>query len=246
MESSELNKTVSTSALSDWTRATILRLKKSNSSEKSELQRLNSELKTYLGNVQVLEELNNVLLAEVESERKRHFPLFMDKSEHNVEIQKARSDLEIQSLGLVEQNLLIEEAQSATQDLTVRAKFHEVDSDLSREKIFTLRTELGQMVHLKTALLEDVASLNEIVNREEEKATKAFNETEKLRKALSSSKYGNKKIEFEIDTLRDEIIFSKEVHREELEEWRKHAEATDGAGSHAGLGNAMQIILQID
>ena len=225
MENVELKSlTEHKSAFSEWTKAAILRLKNSNCTEKNELQRLNTELKTYLGNVQVLEELNNVLIAEVENEKKRSVLIFTDKSHLDEEIQNARVDLENNAVFIVEKNVIIEENRSSIDEMSERMRFFETEANISRKKIHTLTNELNEIEYLKDDLLGDVDSLEKILANEQDKIALASNDVEKLRKTLNLARSNSKKIEFQIETLKDDIIFRKEVHREELNEFRANGE----------------------
>lgn len=207
--------------ISDWTKAAVLSLKNSSSNDKNELQRLNAELKKYLSDVRVLEELNAALLEQVERERQGSQPQLMDKSSLDEKLQLVRVDLEKESLKAVEREIKIDEAQSLAMDVNERTKFLALEADLARKKIYILETQLSEFQAQKETLLRGAAIAADAIQREEERISKGEIDLERLRKALSSARSANKKIEFEIHTYSDEVEFRKEVHKEECDDLRR-------------------------
>ena len=130
------------SVISDWTKAAVSKLKSSSTDEKTELQRLNVELKKYLGDVRTLEELNSALLREVEAERKRSTPKIMDKSNLDEKLQSTRVDLENESLNAVMREIKTEETKSKVMELNERTKFMSNEAEIARKKIQILQTQL--------------------------------------------------------------------------------------------------------
>ena len=202
--------------ISDWTKATVLRLKNTSTNDKSELQRLNLELQKYLGDVRILEELNSALLAEVDAEKSRSKPKIMDKSALDEKLHNMRVDLENESLNAVEFEIKAEETKALTAEIGERTKFLTTEADIARKKMQILQSQLAEIQAQKDTLGRGVTLAEETINREQERASKAEIDLDKLTKSLSAARSRNKKIEFEIHTYMDELSFRKEVHKEEL------------------------------
>jgi lamin B len=223
MENSEnLSNSESRSSFFEWSKSTILRFKNSNIDEKGEMQRLNVELKKYLTNVRILEDLNNALLSEIEQERKRDVPIFTSSGELNEKLLEIRKELEKSALDLVEQNLSNDENKESISDLRHKTNFFEYESSLFKQKIPILEAQLNEFLRFKEVIFFDVNRLEKAIKTEQEKLNKTNSEIQNSRKVLNSSKLSNKKIEFEIDTLKDELAFRQEVHNQELDEMKKN------------------------
>ena len=224
MDDSEtyFSETENNTSFNEWSKSTIFRLKNSNLDEKSELQRLNTELKKYLVNVQVLEEVNTRLVLEIENERGRHVPILKHLSDYNEKLTATRLELEKNSSDLVEKNLIFEENQDLILDVRQRINFLEYESSKIREKIPVLESELSVFENFKEDISKDVHSCARAVRNEKEKIANFTHAIEKSRKELNHSKSLNKRYEFEIETLKEELAFRKEIHKEELEETRKN------------------------
>ena len=221
--------------ISDWTKAAVMTLKNTSTNEKTELQRLNLELKKYLGDVKVLEELNSTLIAQVEAERKLSTPKIMDKSRLDDSLQSARVELENEAFSAVEHEIKLEEAKSLNMELNEQSKFLVNEAELARKKIQILQHQMSEYEAQKEALTRGAHIAEESIIREEERISKAKLDLEQLLKSLSSERSRSKKVEFEIHTYMDELAFRKEVHKEELEDLRKRV--TQGPLSTLDLNN---------
>jgi hypothetical protein len=224
MENSEDTSNMdSKSSLFEWSKSNILRFRNLNLDEKSEMKRLNSELKNYLSNVYILEEYNKALLVEIDKEKRRHVEVFTAASEFSENLVGTRSELEKCALDLVEKNLRNEENLDMISDVRQKISFFEFESNLFRKKIPLLEAQLQDFLNLKEMLVSDANKLDKTINAEKQRLDKTSSEIENSRKVLNSSKLLNKKIEFEIDTLRDEIAFKIELHKQELDEIKQRA-----------------------
>lgn len=204
----------------DWTKSVISQLKKSNASEKNELQRLNAELKVYLDNTRALENLNKRLLDEVEKARNRALPSIMDKTEHDKELDIVRQRLEQESLEVVRNQIQIEENQSLNQHLSDRIRFFSKEADLQRLKIQALQNQLAEISNQRESLLRSARLAEDDRKREEERAEQAEQTLANLRKQLGDSRLRHKKVEFELQSVVDEIEFRKALFQEEANDLR--------------------------
>jgi Ca2+-binding EF-hand superfamily protein len=204
----------------DWTKSIISQLKKSNASEKNELQRLNAELKVYLDNTKALENLNKKLLDEVEKARNRALPSIMDKTENDRELETMRQRLEQESLEVVQNQIKIEENQSLNQHLSDRIRFFSKEADLQRQKILALQNQLADINNQRESLLRSATLAEDDRKREEERAEQAEKTLASLRKQLGESRLKHKKVEFELQSVVDEIEFRKALFQEEANDLR--------------------------
>ena len=132
----------SNSLIEAWTKNAIMKLKSSNVSEKSELQRLNKELETYLHDVRVLEGKNRFLIEEVDRAKQLALPKLMDKSGLDNDV---RILLEKQSIDCVNYEIKVDDAKSLVDHITQRLKFFQTEADIQNQKIHALENRLAEI-----------------------------------------------------------------------------------------------------
>ena len=221
--------------LSEWTKVAVTKIKSANTNEKSELQRLNSQLQKYLDDVKVLENLNAKLIAEVENAKAKSIPKIMDKSQVDKELEGVRTSLENKSNECVKFEIDLEEKQTEIQHINQRLKFLQNEADVHKNKIFTLQSQLNDIQTQKEHLVRSAHLAEDDIKREQERAFKAEGDLAKLRKSLSDSRSNNKKLEFEMQTILDQLAFIKAVHQEEVNDLRTRV--TTGPISNLDLNN---------
>jgi chromosome segregation ATPase len=203
------------SAVETWAKVAINKLKTSNLTEKGELQRLNQDLEKYLGDVKKLEALNRDLIAQVDRAKSAALPKLVDKSSFDLELDKVRVKLEDESIECVKHQARIEENESIIQHLNQRIKFFTNEADVQKQKLQSLLLQLNEFQAQREYLLRNAQMAEDDIKREESKIANAEKELEELRRALKNSRSDNKKIEFEIQTLLDELAFRKALFNEE-------------------------------
>lgn len=218
--SNSLVRQSSESLVDSWTKGVIAQLKSSNASEKNELKRLNAELKVYLDNTKALENLNKKLLDDVEKARNRALPTITDKTESDKKLEQIRSKLEQESLDVVRHQIKIEETQSLNQDLNDRIRFFGREADIQRQKIMELQNQLAEINNQRESLIRSAKLAEDDRKRDEEKSIQAEQTLAKLRKQLSDSRMQYKKVEFELQSVVDEIEFRKALFSEEAADLR--------------------------
>ena len=221
--------------LSEWTKVAVTKIKSANTNEKSELQRLNSQLQKYLDDVKVLENLNAKLIAEVENAKAKSIPKIMDKSQVDKELEGVRTSLENKSNECVKFEIDLEEKQTEIQHINQRLKFLQNEADVHKNKIFTLQSQLNDIQTQKEHLVRSAHLAEDDIKREQERAFKAEGDLAKLRKSLSDSRSNNKKLEFAMQTILDQLAFIKAVHQEEVNDLRTRV--TTGPISNLDLNN---------
>lgn len=203
-----------------WTKTTVLKYQNTNISDQKELQRLNLQLKNYLENVRVLEDLNKSLIVEVERARTRSMPQLMDKSKLDEQLDAVRLRLEDESTDCVIHQARLEEVQGLSAHLSSRIKFYHNEGEIQKQKIITLQNQLAELKNSREYIIRSAELANENIEREKGRIFQSEKDLEGMRSKLRTSKSKNKQIEFEMQTLLDEIEFRKAVFQEECAEIR--------------------------
>jgi chromosome segregation ATPase len=129
----------------NWTKNAIIKLKTNSDTDKNELQRLNKQLREYLDNVRILEQLNNNLMKEVDKAKQSYAPKLFDRGQFDPELNKLRVHLETESNECVKFKARIEESESLCQHLGQRIKFYQGDIQAHRQKISALENQLNDI-----------------------------------------------------------------------------------------------------
>lgn len=216
----------STSNLESWTKNAIIKLKNNSDTDKSELQRLNLQLETYLENVRVLEQLNKTLIGEVDKAKEAFAPKLFDRSEFDPQLNKLRVKLEEESNECVKFKARIEESENLIQHIGQRIKFYQSDVQADRQKIAGLENQLADINSQRDYLVRSSNLAEESITREKQRIAQAENDLENLIKKLKQDRSKNKQIEFEMQTLNDELAFLKAVFQEELNDMRLKVNAS--------------------
>ena len=203
-----------------WTKQTVARFHTTNITDQQELQRLNLQLKNYLENVRVLESLNKQLLVEVEKARVRSMPQLMDKSKFDDELEAVRHKLEDESTDCVIHQARLEEIESLTAHLGSRIKFYFNEGEIQKQKIISLQNQLNEIKNSREYIIRSAELASENIEREKVRIFQTEKDLEGLRSKLRASRSKNKQVEFEMQTLLDEIEFRKAVFNEECAEIR--------------------------
>ena len=195
----------------------LQKLKEGNVYEKSELQRLNSQLHSYLENVKMLESLNRSLMSEVEKAKLNHKPdISINKLEMSSSFESLKQKLEHHHLSNAETRLRIEDSEKLSHLLNERIAFFHKETELTRNRINALQAYLNDIEGQRQYLMRGAASAQEEINREFDRQLLAEKDIENLRLALKEAKMKNKKIEYEIKTMLDMIAFYKHAYSEEV------------------------------
>lgn len=208
-------------AYGEFAKDTIQKLKSSNEYEKNELQKLNAQFKIYLDDVKRLEEANRQLIDQVEQAKQIYVPKEMDKSSLDKALEDLRRKLEEISLGCVQHQVNIEENENQIQNYGDKIKFYQNENELQRQKLNQLNAILDELRNQKDYINRASQLADDDVRREKEKLDKADKDLASLLKTLKDSRTRNKKTEFEIQTLLDELSFRKAVFGEEIAELTK-------------------------
>lgn len=201
-----------------WTKSTVAKYQTSNITDQKELQRLNLQLKNYLENVRALEALNKSLIVEVERARTRSMPQLMDKSKLDENLESIRLKLEDESTDCVIHQARLEEVESLSTHLNSRIKFYFNEGEIQKQKIISLQNQLAEIKNSREYVIRSAELAQENIDREKTRIFQSEKDLEGLRAKLRSSKSKNKQVEFEMQTLLDEIEFRKAVFQEEMVE----------------------------
>jgi chromosome segregation ATPase len=139
------SKAVAVANNENWTKNAIIKLKTNSDTDKNELQRLNKQLREYLDNVRILEQLNNNLMKEVDKAKLSYAPKLFDRGQFDPELNKLRVHLETESNECVKFKARIEESESLCQHLGQRIKFYQGDIQAHRQKISALENQLNDI-----------------------------------------------------------------------------------------------------
>jgi len=213
-------------AIEQYTKNAVIKLKNSNFNEKNELKKLNSQLHAYLENVRALEALNKHLIAEVDRAKLVHFPTLMNKGSLDKDIETVRIRLEGESNDAVKYQTRIIESETLIQELNQRIRFYQVESESQKQKISVLQGQLEAFKGQRENLVRSALVAEDDIAREQTKQKKAEKDLEALRVSLRDSRLKNKSLEFEIQTILDELSFRKAVFNEEITELRTRPEGT--------------------
>ncbi len=203
-----------------WTKKTITNYHNTNINDQKELQRLNLQLKNYLENVRVLEALNKTLISEVEIARTRSMPQLVDKSKLDEQLDAVRLRLEDESTDCVIHQARLEEIENLTAHLNSRLKFYFNEGEIQKQKIITLQNQCSEIKNSREYVIRSAELAQENIEREKVRIFQSEKDLESLRSKLRTSKSKNKQVEFEMQTLLDEIEFRKAVFNEECAEIR--------------------------
>lgn len=213
-------------AIEQYTKNAVIKLKNSNMTEKNELKKLNAQLHNYLENVRALEALNKHLIAEVDKAKGFHFPTLANKNSLDQDIQSVRIGLENESYNCVKHQTRILESESLINELNQRIKFFQAESESQRQNIGSLQSQLQTFKDQRESLVRSALAADDDVSREQAKQLKAEKDLESLRSSLKDSRLKNKGLEFEIQTLLDELSFRKAVYNEEITNLRTKPQGT--------------------
>lgn len=208
-------------AYGEFAKETIQKLKSSKEFEKSELQKLNDQFRVYLDDVKRLEEANRQLADEVEQAKQIYVPREMDKSALDNAIDAARRKLENASLDSVRLQVGIEENENKIQSLADKIKFFKNENEIQRQRIPELEAIADDLRNQKDYIERASRMANDDIRREHDRLDKADKDLADAIKRLKDSRVENKKLEFEIQTLLDELAFRKAVFGEEITEMGK-------------------------
>lgn len=208
-------------AYGEFAKETIQKLKSSKEFEKSELQKLNSQFQIYLNDVKRLEEANRQLAEEVEEAKKIYAPREMDKSALDNAIVNIRNKLENASLDSVKLQVGIEENEDKIQNLVAKIKFFKNENEIQRQKLPELEAIADDLNNQKQYIERASRMANDDISRERDRMEKADKDLAKAIADLKESRVRNKKLEFEMQTLLDELAFRKAVFGEEIAEMAK-------------------------
>ncbi|RNA25655.1 calmodulin [Brachionus plicatilis] len=213
-------------AMEQYTKNAVLKLKNSNMTEKNELKKLNAQLHNYLENVRALEALNKHLISEVDRAKGFHFPTLANKNSADQEVQRVRVKLETESYDCVKHQTRILESEGLINELNQRIKFFQTESEAQRQKIGALQNQLDAFKEQRESLVRSALVAEDDIAREQGKHLKAEKDLDNLRSSLKDNRLKNKGLEFEIQTLLDELSFRKAVYNEEITELRSKPEGT--------------------
>jgi len=213
-------------AIEQYTKNAVIKLKNSNFNEKNELKKLNAQLHVYLDNVRALEALNKHLIAEVDLAKSIHFPTLMNKNSLDKDIESVRIRLEGVSNEAVKYQTRIAESETLIQELNQRIRFYQTESESQKQKISVLQGQSDTFKGQRENLVRSALVAEENISREQTKQKKAEKDLEVLRVSLKDSRFKNKSLEFEIQTILDELSFRKAVFNEEITELRSKPEGT--------------------
>jgi chromosome segregation ATPase len=147
-------------------------------------------------------------------------PKLMDKSGFDKQVEDVRFQLEKQSIDCVNYEIKVDDAKSLVDHITQRLKFFQTEADIQHQKINALENRLAEISGERNHLLRSAKIAEDDIARDQNQILKSEQELENLRKQLSNNRLLNKKIEFEIQTLQDELAFRKAVFNDESTELR--------------------------
>jgi hypothetical protein len=198
-----------------WTKTTITKFQTTSLSDQQELQRLNIQLKNYLENVRVLEALNKTLISEVEKARVRAMPQLMDKSKLDESLESVRIKLEDDSTDCVIHQARIDECQGLINHINTRLKFYHNEGEIQKQRLVALHNQLAEIKNSREYIVRSAELANDNIARERARIFQAEKDLEVLRAKMRASKSKNKQIEFEMQTLLDELEFRKAIFNQE-------------------------------
>ena len=203
-------------AVESWSKMAISKVKNNAVTEKTELKRLNQQLKTYLDNVKRLEALNRALQAEVEKAKIAAAPKLMDKSELSGKLGSIRSKLEEESLATVKLQTRIEADEILISHINDRLRFFHLEAEIQKQKLITLQSYLTETANQKEFLKRNAKVLEDEIAAEQTRILATEKDLEALLLSLQNGRNVNKKLELEMQTLLDEISFAKAIFNEEI------------------------------
>ena len=232
----------------NWIKSIILKIKTTDESDRSELKRLNSDLRAYLDHVRALENLNRKLIADVENARVKSVPVVMDKSQYEKELDALRHKLSQDSFSAVSSQVAIEESTKLSQSLSELIKFFVHESDLQRQKITVLQNTLGEIIRQREAIARNFKSIDDEVKSAKVGFTHAERDLENARGQLIDAKLRRKRVLLDRNALRDELEFRKalyEIERGDLRNGYSYDSRTVDVGFYTNeLQNAIAQIKQ--
>jgi chromosome segregation ATPase len=208
-------------AYGEFAKETIQKLKSSNEYEKNELQKLNAQFREYLDDVKRLEEANRQLVDDVDQAKQIYVPKEMDKTGLDQALDDLRRKLEDISLKCVQHQVDVEENENLIQNYGDKIKFYKNENEVQKQKINQLTALLDDLLHQRDYIKRASDLADDDIRRERDKMEKADKDLASLLKTLKESRTRNKKFEFEIQTLLDELAFRKAVFGEEIAELTK-------------------------
>lgn len=208
-------------AYGEFAKETIQKLKSSKEFEKNELQKLNSQFRAYLDDVKRLEEANRALDDEVENAKKIYVPREMDKSGLDSALDNIRRKLEDSSLDAARLQAGIEENENKIKSWADKIKFFKNETEIQRQKIPDLEAIADDLKNQKDYILRASRMADDDIRRERDRMEKADKDLADTILRLKDARTQNKKLEFEIQTLLDELAFRKAVFGEEITEMGK-------------------------
>ena len=201
--------------IAKWSKETFSNINLSTIYEKKELQRLNSLLQMYLQGVKASENLNTSLISNLKTASESAFDL-MDKSDLDKNLDEARCKLEHESNEATKHKIKLEENEDEVQHLSHRLKFFQNEKDLHKNKEFSLKSLLNDLQMQKENLITSNRLAEDDIVKELEKIFTAEANLAKLRKDLSDTRSKSKELEFEMQTILEDLAFRKAVHDEEV------------------------------
>jgi chromosome segregation ATPase len=219
------NQTLSTTSSSYQqvhTKYALQKLKEGNVYEKSELQRLNHQLHSYLENVKMLESLNRSLMTEVDKVKDSLQPDYTvsEKQEWNSNFEHYKLKLQHEQVENLNARLKLEDGEKLAHLLNQRIQFFQNETETTRNRIQSLQKYLYDIENQRENLVRGAQSAQEDINREFDRQLMAEQDIENLRAALKEAKHKNKKIEYEIKTMLDMVAFYKHAYAEEVHTMR--------------------------
>jgi chromosome segregation ATPase len=139
-----------------------------------------------------------------------------DRTSFDPELSKLRSQLEDESNACVKHRAKIEESENLCQHLGQRIKFFQSDAQAHKQKISALENQLADINSQRDYLIRSAQLAEESISRDQQRITTAEKDLENLISKLKTDRSRNKQIEFEMQTLNDELAFLKAVFQEEV------------------------------
>ena len=189
----------------------LQKLKEGNVHEKSELQRLNQQLHSYLENVRMLEALNKSLGQEVNRAKaqRQAQPAFTEKNELTGSLEQLRAKLEQEQQETVRNVLRIEDGERLAHLFDSRIGFYQGEAEATRARLSALQQYLNQVESEREHLMRGAVTAQEFIKQEQDRQMSAEQEIEKYRLELRDVRAQNKRIEYEIKTMLDMTAFYK-------------------------------------
>jgi hypothetical protein len=157
----------------------------------------------------------------------------MDKSQIDKELDDVRFELENESNEATKHKIKLEENQDEMQHISQRLKFFQNEKDVHKNKEIMLKSLLTDLQIQKEHLVNNNRLAEDDIKKETDKILKAEATLARLRKELSDSRWKSKKLEFEMQTILEDLAFKKAVHEEEL----SYLKTKIPTGSKAELNN---------